>query len=360
MKNSTTTHRSETPQALGFSLPAEWERQHAVILSAPLNPKTWPDNRAALEPAYAAFAAAISRYAVVRLLCTATAQPHWQDLLVNAGASMNRVILHDIPTNDTWCRDHGPIILKEPRHNRRAVVSFHYNAWGGKFSPWDQDDQVAGRMAELLELPLFQAPLVCEGGALESNGAGLLLTTESVLLNANRNPQYDRATIDEILRSYLGMEQIVWLPGGLAGDDTDGHIDTLARFCRPDAVLALHESDPLSPNASILQRNTAILAQVRRPDGSRLEVIPLPCPAPIRPDGWRTDILPASYANFLIVNGAVLVPTYRQTQNDRAALAVIAQAFPDYDIVPLDCYDIILEGGALHCLSQQEPATNGL
>ncbi|MDD4097854.1 MAG: agmatine deiminase family protein [Lentisphaeria bacterium] len=345
-----------TPQEQGYVFPAEWARQASVLLSCPLNPATWPDNRAAMEKAYAAFAAAITRYEDVRLLCVSPAQARWQDLLAGAGAVMDRVTLHDIATDDAWCRDHGPIVLKHRQASRRAVVSFHYNAWGGKFPPWAQDDLVAGRLAGALGLPCFQAPLVGEGGAFETNGAGMLLTTESVLLNSNRNPGLDQAGVERILRQYLGVEQIGWLPEGLCGDDTDGHIDTLTRFFRPDAVLTLLDDDPLSPNHAVLRRNVALLRQMRCVDGRRLEVVPLPCPRPIRPSGWREEILPASYANFLVINGAVLAPTYRQDSSDRQALAVLGQAFPGRDIIPIDCFDIVLEGGALHCLSQQVPA----
>lgn len=345
-----------TPQEQGFLFPAEWERQESVILSCPLNSRTWPDNRPAMEKAYAAFAAAISKYEDVRLHCVAAAQTRWRDLLAGAGAKMDRVIMHDLATDDAWCRDHGPIVLKHRLTSQRAVVSFHYNAWGGKFPPWGQDDLVAERMAGAMGLPCFQAPLFGEGGALETNGAGMLLTTESVLLNPNRNPGLGKTDIERILRRFLGVEQIGWLPGGLCGDDTDGHIDTLARFFRPDAVLTLVDDDPMSPNHAILQRNLTLLKQMRGPEGRRLEVVPLPCPQPIRPQGWREEILPASYANFLVINGAVLAPTYRQDNSDRQALAVLGQAFPGRDIIPIDSFDIVLEGGALHCLSQQVPA----
>ncbi|HPY90594.1 MAG TPA: agmatine deiminase family protein [Lentisphaeria bacterium] len=346
---------SLTPQEQGFVFPAEWERQESVLLSCPLNPHTWPDNRAAMEKAYAAFAAAISRYENVRLLCIASAQARWLDRLADAGAVMERVIMHDVATDDAWCRDHGPIVLKHGQTSQRAAVSFHYNAWGGKFPPWEQDDLVAGRMAIVLGLPCFQAPLIGEGGAFETNGAGMLLTTESVMLNPNRNPGRDKAEVEQILCQYLGVEQIGWLPSGLCGDDTDGHIDTLTRFFRKDAVLTLVDEDPLSPNYAVLQRNLALLQKMRGVDGRRLDVVPLPCPQPIRPVGWREEILPASYANFLIINGAVLVPTYRQDSNDNQVLAILGQAFPERDIVPIDCFDIVLEGGALHCLSQQVP-----
>ncbi|MFA6931755.1 MAG: agmatine deiminase family protein [Lentisphaeria bacterium] len=346
----------ETPRVQNYIFPAEWDKQEAVILSCPLNPKTWPDNRAAMEKAYAAFVAAISRFEMVRLICKAAAQPHYMELLQNAGADQTRVVFYDLPTNDAWCRDHGPIFIRQKETGKRAIVDFNYNAWGGKFSPWEDDNAVPGRLAELLEVQHLQVSLTCEGGALESNGAGTLLTTESVLLNKNRNPGLEKLDIEKMLIECLGLEQVLWLKSGLAGDDTDGHIDTLTRFFRKDGVLTIYDDDPLSPNYEVLRKNELALKAMRLYDGSPLEVLRLPCPQPIRPQGWREEILPASYANFLILNGAVLVPTYRQAQTDSLALELIATAYPGRQILPIDCFDIVLEGGALHCLSQQEPA----
>jgi len=345
-----------TPRELGFVFPAEWEKQNSIILACPLNPETWPDNRPAMEQAYAAFVAAVARTEQITLLCAEPAQSHWRQLLSAIGANSRRISFLSIKTNDAWCRDYAPIVLRQPQSGQRAIVKFQYNAWGGKFPPWDDDALVPEILSRHLGLPLFQSPLVCEGGALESNGRGLILTTEAVLLNANRNPTGSKNTCEHLLREALGAEQIFWLPSGLCGDDTDGHIDTLARFCNADTILAIYDDDPLSPNYEILRENFRRLQEFRQSDGTHLQVIPLPCPKPIRPQGWRTDILPASYANFLIINSAVLVPTYRQAETDKQALAVIAQAFPGRDIIPIDCYDIIWEGGALHCLSQQEVA----
>ena len=346
---------TESPRAAGYLFPAEWEPQEAVILSCPLNPKTWPDNRSAMEKAYAEFAAAISRFETVRLICKAEAQAHFRELLAEASADLARVLFYDLPTNDAWCRDHGPVYIRQKETGERAIVDFNYNAWGGKFSPWDADNAVPKRMAGLLGLPVVRVPLTCEGGALEVNGAGTLLTTESVLLNENRNPGMNKAEVGRILIENLGLEQVLWLKSGLAGDDTDGHIDTLTRFFRKDAVLTIVDEDLLSPNYQILLENEKTLKAMRLADGSRLEVVRLPCPQPIRPQGWREEILPASYANFLVINGAVLVPTYRQDKTDVQALEQIASAFPGRSIIPIDCFDIVLEGGALHCLSQQEP-----
>ncbi len=345
---------TESPLAAGYVFPAEWEQQEAVILSCPLNRKTWPHNRAAMEKAYADFVAAISHFETVRLICKVEAQPHFRELLEEAGADMTRIVFYDLPTNDAWCRDHGPVFLRQKKTGERAIVDFNYNAWGGKFSPWDADNAVPKRLAGMLGLPVVSVPLTCEGGALEINGAGTLLTTESVLLNDNRNPGLVKADVENLLIENLGLEQVLWLKSGLAGDDTDGHIDTLTRFFRKDAVLTIVDDNSLSPNYQVLLENEKALKAMQLADGSRMEVVRLPCPQPIRPKGWREEILPASYANFLIINGAVLVPTYRQDKTDAQALERLASAFPGRSILPIDCFDIVLEGGALHCLSQQE------
>lgn len=344
-----------SPAELGFRMPAEWTPQAAVWLSWPLNPVTWRDRREALLTAYARFAAAISHHEPVRINCVVAEQAGAREHLRNAGADPARVEFFDIPTNDAWCRDHGPVFTRHRETGEVAVVDFTFNAWGGKFPPWDLDDAVPARVAEHLRLRRFVIPMICEGGGLEVNGEGLLLTTESVLLNANRNTGWDKARTESMLRGALGVDDVLWLPSGLLGDDTDGHIDTLTRFFRPDAVLTVHEDDPSNANHATLARNTSILEAFRNRAGKRLEVVRLPNPDPIRVDNWRQEVLPPSYANFLIVNDAVIAPTYRQPAKDDAALATLARCYPGRAIVPVDCHDIVLEGGALHCLSQQQP-----
>jgi len=341
-----------TAAARGFTMPAEWEEQRAVLLSWPLNPVTWEDRRSALETTYAGFAAAISHFEAVKINCAAAEQPRIRKLLAEAGADFVRIELLDVPTNDAWCRDHGPVCLANRATGARLLDHFRYNAWGGKFPPWDLDAAVPAHVAALLGYELNPVPMVCEGGALETNGAGLLMTTESVMLNPNRNPSMSRAEIGEHLMSSLGVDDILWLKGGLFCDDTDGHIDTLARFVRPDAVLACIAAE-CSPNAPMLNENLRRLREYRTRLGKPLDVIPLPLPDPVAPpDGWREETLPASYANYLLVNGAVLVPSYRQPRNDARAASIVGECFPGREVVQIDCGDIILEGGALHCLSQ--------
>jgi len=338
--------------ALGFTMPAEWEEQRAVLLSWPLNPVTWVDRRAELETTYAGFAAAISHFEVVTINCVLAEQPRILKLLGEAGADAARIELLDVPTNDAWCRDHGPVCLVNRATGARLLNHYRYNAWGGKFPPWDLDAAVPEHVSGLLGYERNAVPMICEGGALETNGAGLLMTTESVMLNPNRNPSMSRAEIGETLMNSLGVDDILWLKGGLFCDDTDGHIDTLARFVNPDTVLACTAPDD-SPNAPMLNDNLRRLREYRTRLGKTLNVIPLPLPDPVAPpDGWREETLPASYANYLVINGAVLVPSYRQPQNDARAAAIVCECFPGWEIVQIDCADIILEGGALHCLSQ--------
>ena len=338
--------------ARGFTMPAEWEEQCATLLSWPLNPATWEDRRNELEKTYAQFAAAISLFEDVKIDCVRTEQPRILKLLSDAGADTARVELLEVRTNDAWCRDHGPVCLVNRATGARMLNHFQYNSWGGKFPPWDLDAAVPAHAAALLGYERNAVPMVCEGGALESNGAGLLMTSESVMLNQNRNPSMTRAEIGDMLMQSLGMDEILWLKGGLFCDDTDGHIDTLARFVRPDAVLACVAPEG-SSNAPMLNENLRRLREYRTRLGKPLDVIPLPLPDPVAPpDGWREETLPASYANYLLVNGAVLVPSYRQPQNDARAASMIGECFPGREVVPIDCADIILEGGALHCLSQ--------
>ncbi len=345
-----------TAASEGFSMPPEWAPQRAVWLSWPLNPWTWPGCRDSVELAYASFASAISRFEEVRVNCPdGDERERASDLLADAGAQMENVRFFDFQTNDAWCRDHGPVFVKSSRAAETAVVDFVFNAWGGKFPPWDFDDAIPCKVAEALGLRRFFVPIVCEGGALEVNGKGLLMTTESVLLNKNRNPKLSKDKVEAALRGALGVEEILWLKSGLAGDDTDGHVDTLARFFRSDAVLAAVDDVKGSPHREALKANFAALKKFKSPSLGKLEIVPLPCPDPIRPEGWREDVLPASYANFLIVNGAVLVPTYRQDAKDGAALKAVGECFPRREVIPVDCFDIVLEGGALHCLSQQQP-----
>ena len=255
-----------------------------------------------------------------------------------------------------WCRDHGPIFVKHQENGSVALTDWEFNAWGGKFAPWDLDNSIPEKIARSLGIPLFQGGMVLEGGAIEINGIGQLLTTEAVLLNPNRNPELSRAAIELKLRDSLGVTEILWLKKGIEGDDTDGHIDDLARFTCENTLLACVESDSTSPNYETLQTNISLLKNFFTPRGKSYEIVPIHLPQACEIPGWRLPVLPASYVNFLIVNHAVLVPTFRQRKNDDRALGMISEQFPDREIVPIDCLDLVQEGGTLHCISQQQPA----
>jgi len=337
------------PPDPGFTMPAEWAPHTATWMTWPTNPSLWPDRFDHIETIFATMAATISQYETIHINAHPTFHPHIIDKLKSANAESYQLFPH--PSNDVWCRDHGPTFLRHNQTGEIAIVNWTYNAWGGKFPPWDLDNAIPARIAESLNLQHFTPPIVCEGGAIESNGAGRILTTESVLLNPNRNPTLNKENIEQILRQFLGANEILWLPNGLIGDDTDGHIDTLTRFFTPNAVLTAVEPDPSSPNHPSLTTNKHLLID------HGLTVVDLPQPKPIpAPKNWREPTLPGSYANFLIVNNAVIVPTYQQPESDQRALAIIRECFPNHQITPFDCLDILLEGGAIHCLTQQQPA----
>lgn len=340
--------------------PAEWEPQDAVWLSWPVNEESWVDNRAAVEATFVEFAAAITRFEPLRMHVPGEDHGRVRQLLEAGGVDPSVTELIDYRTDDSWCRDHGPVFVEDRTAGGAAIVDFTYNAWGGKFPPWDRDDAVPGAVAGRLNLPHRRSSLVCEGGAIEGNGAGLLLTTESVLLNPNRNPGRTREEIEAEFRGLLGVESVFWLPAGLVGDDTDGHIDTLTRFVAEDVVVTVVEGDPRRPNAAVLERNRALLENLRTVDGRRVAAITLPLPDPVPgPAGWREAWLPVTYANFLIINGAVIVPTYGQRANDDRAREILGDCFPGRKVLGIDSREVILEGGALHCLSMQQPRVAG-
>jgi agmatine deiminase len=266
-----------------------------------------------------------------------------------------RVRFFHIPTNECWCRDHGPafVVKRGARGARQlAVVDWGYNAWGGKYPPFDADDAVPTHVAHALDLPLFRTDVVMEGGAVDFNGAGCVLTTESVLLNPNRNPGLSRRAIEKTLREWYGQERVLWLGEGIEGDDTDGHVDDLARFLDARTIVTAVEDDPRDPNHRVLKENLRRLRLLHDAAGRPFDIVTLPMPKRIERDGQR---LPATYLNFLFVNGAVLVPTFRDRKTERVALAVLQKALPRHAVIGLDCFELIWGLGAIHCLSQQQP-----
>jgi agmatine deiminase len=266
---------------------------------------------------------------------------------------MKRVEFFNHPTNDTWCRDHGPIFVKHPRTGEVALTDWDFNAWGGKYPPFDADNEIPPRIAHALKLRRFERKMILEGGSIDVNGNGLLLTTEACLLNKNRNPSLSRAEIEEALREMLGVHAILWLGDGIVGDDTDGHVDDLSRFFAVDGIVTAIERNKRDANYPMLHENLQRLRALRTPAGKKFRIVELPMPTPLFCDGVR---LPASYANFLVINGAVLMPAFRQPRRDAEAAAVLSACFPGREIIPIDCVELVWGLGTLHCISQQQPA----
>jgi agmatine deiminase len=295
----------------------------------------------------------ISRREQVRINCAAALQPRAKRLCTAAGADMSRVAFHDHPTNDAWCRDHGPIFVKNDRTGEIALTDWAYNAWGDKYPPYDLDNEIPPRIAKALRMRRFVNDMILEGGSIDVNGEGLLLTSEQCLLNVNRNPRRTRAEIEQTLKAWLGVAAILWVGDGIVGDDTDGHIDDITRFYKPDGFVTCVERNRRDPNHRILRANRERLGTFRTPAGRRFDVVELPMPKPFAFDGQR---VPASYANFLVVNGAVLVPQFRQKKRDAEAREILGHCFRGREIVGVDCHDLIWGLGTLHCISQQQPA----
>jgi agmatine deiminase len=342
----------KTPAELGFRMPAEWEPQAAVWLSWPHNRRTWQGNFRPIPGTFAAIVAQISRFEEVRINIAKPLQARAWGLIGKAKADLARVRFYDHPTDDAWCRDHGPIFVKNGRTGEVALTDWEYNAWGGKYPQTARDNRIPRRIAGALGLRRFPKKMVLEGGSIDVNGLGLLLTTESCLLNPNRNPRLTRAQIEGNLRDFLGVRSVLWLGGGIAGDDTDGHVDDLTRFFSADGILTSVERSRGDVNARPLRENLERLRGWRTPAGGRFRLVELPMPRPCFHAGHR---LPASYANFLIINGAVLMPAFRQPRGDAAAAEVLRSCFPGREIVPIDCLELAWGRGTLHCISQQQP-----
>jgi agmatine deiminase len=346
---------SPTPAQLGYRMPAEWEPHRGTWLSWPHKEASWPGKFHSVPGIFAKMVCALADREEVHINVAGPAmEASVRSLVDDEGADAGNVFYHHNPTNDAWCRDHGPIFVQRPRGGRReqAIVDWNYNAWGGKYPPFDLDDVVPTRIGAELGLPVFEPGIVLEGGSIEVNGRGTLLTTEACLLNPNRNPQLDRDAIERYLRDYLGVVTILWLGDGIAGDDTDGHVDDLTRFVDEQTVVTVVEDDPADQNYEPLHANLERLRRMTDQDGQPLRVITLPMPRPLYHQGQR---LPASYANFYIANGVVLLPTY-DPPRDEEALATLRSLFPDREIAGIDCTDLVWGLGACHCVTQQWPA----
>jgi agmatine deiminase len=357
-----TTATAPPPARLGYAMPAEWERHAATWLAWPHLASDWPGKLDTIRWVYGEIVRKLTPGERVRMLVHSPAAARQaRSYLARAGVDLRRVDFIACPTNRGWTRDTGPLFVRRGRgrHRELAIVHFHFNGWA-KYPNWRLDRRVPEVAARWLRLPLFHARVagrdfVLEGGGIEVNGRGTLLTTEECYLDPRvqvRNPGLDRAGYEAAFRDYLGARHVLWLSRGLAGDDTHGHIDDLARFVNPRTLVMVRETRRGDPNHRALAENWERVPDLRLENGSRPEVVPLPLPEPLFFDGQR---LPASYANFYIANAAVLVPTFNDP-NDRVALGILGELFPDRPVVGIHAVDLVLGLGALHCLTQQEPA----
>lgn len=334
---------------LDFYMPAEWEEHEATWLAWPHNPNTWPGQLDRIPPLWVQMIQALHAQEKVHLCVKDDNMAQEAKAFLRKNNISQNVFLHLIPTNDAWARDHGPIFVR--KNNQMKVLDWIFNSWGKKYGPWDLDDVVPRKAAQILGLPCEIIEMVLEGGSIDVNGRGTLLTTEKCLLNENRNPHLSKEEIEKQLKRSLGVKNILWLGEGIVGDDTDGHIDDITRFVNPTTVVTAIEEDPTDENYKPLQDNLRRLRSMKDQDGNPLDVLTLPMPGPVYYEDQR---LPASYANFYIANGVVLVPTYRH-ENDEKALSVLRRVFPTRTVVGIDCTDLVWGLGAIHCVTQQQP-----
>nr|WP_214460487.1 agmatine deiminase family protein [Flavihumibacter fluvii] len=343
-----------TPAAAGYYFPAEFAPHDATWLSWPHKEASWPGKIHAIFPYYAQFVKALAESERV---CINVNDNDMKSFalrnLEKAQVNLERVEFYFHATNDAWCRDHGPAFLINPEaRQKKVIVDWNYNAWGGKYPPFDLDDNIPTKIAQHYNIPVYYPGIIMEGGAVEFNGKGTVMTSKACLLNPNRNPSLNQQQIEQYLIAYYGVQQVLWVDEGIIGDDTDGHIDDTVRFVNENTVLTVIEDDAENENYGILKGNLQQLQQMRLINGQPLNIIELPMPDTVEYDGQP---LPASYANFYISNNAVIVPTFRSKKDD-LALQIIQDCFPNRKVIGIDSTEIIWGLGSFHCLSQQEPS----
>jgi agmatine deiminase len=361
---------TQTPRELGYRMPAEWEPHEATWIAWPHNPEDWPGKFQPIPWVYAEIVGHLARVEDVHILVDdGTAEKRARGILKRTGANSARVHFHHWPTDRVWTRDSGPIFVRKQsaagvgsEKDTVAVTNWKFNAWA-KYPDWHLDDEIPGRVAELLKMPQWMPAIetavgpqrvVLEGGSIDVNGAGTLITTEECLLSEvqQRNPGVSRERLEQVFHDYLGIDQVLWMNCGIAGDDTHGHVDDITRFVGPNTIVTVVEPNRDDENHLPLAENLERLQSARNLEGKPFEIIELPMPPPVIFQGQR---LPASYANFYIANGLVLVPTLNRSA-DRRALNILAEAFPSREVVGIYCGDLIWGLGALHCMTQQQPA----
>ncbi|MBC8109388.1 MAG: agmatine deiminase family protein [Anaerolineae bacterium] len=342
----------QTPALLGYTFPPEWAPHTATWFSWP-RPEgisfpgkyhTVPQNLVRI------FAEIAPRERVEINVPNENYEYIVRQFIKEHRGPNKNVYFHHFKTNESWCRDHGPAFVVKGK--KAAIVDWGFNAWGGKYPPYDDDDAVPTRIAQELKLPVFYPLCIMEGGSIDVNGAGTVLTTTDCLLNKNRNPNLSKNQIERFLKEYYGQQHVCWLTGGIEGDDTDGHIDDLARFISPRKIVVAVENDPKDVNYRVLKSVRKQLDKLRDQDGQPFEIIEIPMPGVVEHDGER---LPATYVNFYFANGALLVPTYRDKTNDRRAIEILQSHLPKHKVIGIDCTELIWGLGAIHCLTQQQP-----
>jgi len=351
-----------TPRELGYRMPAEWEAHEATWMAWPHNPEDWPGKFQAIPWLYAEIIRLLAAHERVHLLVQDEKElRRATGILERAHANLDRVSFHTWPTDRVWTRDSGPIFVRNAE-GRVALTNWRFNAWA-KYSDWHLDDQIPDRVAEVLAMRQWQPGidlsgeqrrLVLEGGSIDTNGQGILLTTEECLLSEvqQRNPGVSREQLERAFSEYLGIDQVIWLGRGIAGDDTHGHVDDITRFVGPSTILTAVEPNATDSNHEPLAENLERLKAARTSEGKQFTIVELPLPRPVV---FRNQRLPASYANFYIANGLVLVPTFHDP-NDRVALGILAELFPDREVIGIYAVDLVWGLGTLHCMTQQQPA----
>ena len=345
-----------TPAAHGFVFPPEWAPHRGTWISWP-RPEgiSFPGKyHEAIKDIAGLIRVLVQREEVHLNVPNKNYERIVREFLRSRRVPLQGVFFHYIPTNEAWARDHGPaFVLRKGRGNTKAaIVDWGFNAWGGKYPPWDADDAVPTQIAQVLKLPVFYPGIVMEGGAVDFNGAGTVLTTTSCLLNRNRNPRLSKKRVERYLRDYYGQKHVVWLGEGIEGDDTDGHIDDLARFIDERTIAIGIETNRRDPNYAILQKARRALDNARDQDGLSFDIVELPMPRPIAYEGQR---VPATYVNFYFANRALLVPTFGQRNRDRGAIAILQKHLPEREVIGVDCRKLIWGLGAIHCFTQQQP-----
>jgi len=356
----------ETPRQLNYRMPAEWDLHEATWLAWPHNPEDWPGKFQTIPWVYAEIVRLLSAQETVNILVDdGNAEQRALGILHRAGANLAHVRFHRWPTDRVWTRDSGPIFVRDIA-GQVGLTNWHFNAWA-KYDDWKLDDQIPARVTELLGVPSWSPTIelengakrhriVLEGGSIDTNGAGILLTTEECLLSEvqQRNPDLSREQLEQVFSDYLGIDQVVWLGCGVAGDDTHGHVDDITRFVGETTIVTAVESNTSDPNHAPLAENLHRLKATRTLHGKQFDLVELPLPRPVVFRGQR---LPASYANFYIANGVVLVPTFNDS-NDRVALSILAELFPGREVIGIHSVDLVWGLGTLHCMTQQQPVAD--